>query len=60
MTREEELASLRAKRAASERMGTGYKARIEAIDQRISELESEGGDPADEGEVPDSSDGSDG
>ena len=39
MTRDEELASLKAKRLASERMGPGYKARIEAIDKRIAELE---------------------
>lgn len=46
MTSEEEIASLRAKRAASERMGPGYKARIEAIDKRIAELEPKGGDLA--------------
>jgi hypothetical protein len=47
MTRDEELESLKRKRAASERMGDGYKARIEAIDKRIAELEPKGGDLAD-------------
>jgi len=50
MTRNEELASLRAKRAASERMGPGYAARIEAIDKRIAELKPKGGDQAVGGE----------
>jgi len=46
MTTEEEIASLKAKRAASERMGSGYKARIEAIDKRLAELEPKGGEQA--------------
>lgn len=44
MDRAEQIAALKAKRAASERMGHGYKARIEAIDKRIAELEAQDGD----------------
>lgn len=38
----DDLNSLKAKLTASERMGTGYKDRIEALKRRIAELE--GGD----------------
>lgn len=43
MTREEELASLRAKLASSQGMGDGYKERIAAIEARIAELEGSDG-----------------